>query len=186
MYCEAQTAITTRGRKTLLARGGYDFNCYTFLNERLPHFGDDITTCSSKLLNTASWATNHSNYDAVVAYGYEEGGAAGYNDSTIAGTVAAFLIMRGQHWLFSIGVHRPCNPEHYPVTGKPHTDYAGPCNATSNQMNLTTAELLVTDYGLPLGLAHAVPGKLGVFAREYEKATVTLDCKNFKGVFTPK
>jgi hypothetical protein len=52
----------------------------------------------------AAWAANHSNYNTVVAYGSYEGGMNGYNDTTAAGAVAAFLIIRGQHWLFSIGV----------------------------------------------------------------------------------
>merc|ERR1719345_431254 len=123
----------------------------------------------------------------VVAYGGDEGGASGYNDSTAAGAVAAFMIVRGQHWLFSMGESRPCNPRHYPVTGRCHSDGCGrPCNASNNQMAGETAQLLVTDYGKPLGRAEALAGKPGVFQRRFERATVMLDCATFAGSFVVK
>jgi hypothetical protein len=171
----------------------YDFNCFSYKVEGMPQASDTTATCASKVMSMAVWAANHSNYNTVVAYGSYEGGMQGYNDSTAAGAVAAFLIIRGQHWLMSIGVHNPCNPQHYPVTGRCHSDCgpdcAGcktPCNASSNVMHPTTAELMVTDYGKPLGQAHTVAGKPNVFAREFEKATVSLDCSSFAAAFTPK
>jgi hypothetical protein len=251
----------------------------TFMVESLPQARDDPDTCASKLLSTAAWASNHSNYHAVVAYGYDTG-AGGYNDTTAAGAVAAFHIMRGQHWFFGIGVrsahmfifftvrndtrirergiarpkntlppffflflstnakrdlffaskthmpgfaslqtlffkllafsqdspgakiltlvaaicarthismqqvHNPCNPRHYPVTGRCHSDGCGkPCNTSSNQVDPATARLLVTDYGMPLGAAERVPGKPLVLSRRYEKATIQLDCADFRGSF---
>jgi hypothetical protein len=33
---------------------------------------------------------------------------------------------------------------------------------------------------------HAVAGKPNVFAREFEKATVSLDCNSFAAAFEPK
>jgi hypothetical protein len=152
----------------------------------MPTAEDDPATCGRKVMSTAEWAANHSNYDTVVAYGYDTGGQSGYNDTTAAGAVAAFLIIRGQHWLFSIGVHDPCNPRHYPVTGKWHSDYTGPCHNYSNKMNPDTAALTVSDYGKPLGKAHELVDQPGVFAREFEKATVTLDCSSFTGTFVTK
>jgi len=103
-FCAAEADVATRGRQQLIARGGFDgLNCMTFMVESLPQARDDPDICASKLLSTAAWASNHSNYHAVVAYGYDTG-AGGYNDTTAAGAVAAFHIMRGQHWFFGIGV----------------------------------------------------------------------------------
>ena len=57
-------------------------------------------------------------------------------------------------------------------------------------MDPSTAALVTSDYGRPdpgaAGRAHAVAGKKYVFAREYEKAVVTLDCNNWKASFTLK
>ena len=187
-FCTAQTAIATRGRQHIIRSGGYDFNCFTYKVHSMPLPDDDVATCSSKVLAMSTWAANHSNYHAVVAYGDNEGGPRGYNDSTAAGAVAAFLLTRGEHWLFGIGVSNPCNPLHYPVSGRCHSDDPNchspyPCNNTSNQMHPATAALFVTDYGHPLGVAHPIVGRPGVFGREYEKATVTLDCSTFTGAF---
>ena len=128
-FCKAQTAIATRGRQHVIANGGFDFNCLSYKVQGMPQADDDTATCGRKLVSMAAWAANHSNYHAVVAYGSYEGGMAGYNDSTAAGAVAAFLLVRGQHWLFSIGVHDPCNPRHYPVTGRCHSDCGPDCMA---------------------------------------------------------
>ena len=62
----------------------------------------------------ATKAAGHSWYDMVVAYGSIEGGAS-YNDTTAQASVAAFLLVRGQHWLFSITEQNQCNPLAYPV-----------------------------------------------------------------------
>jgi len=35
--------------------------------------------------------------------GSRTGGRENWNDTTVGGTVAAFMLMRGQHWLFSVG-----------------------------------------------------------------------------------
>jgi hypothetical protein len=45
---------------------------------------------------------------------------------------------------------------------------------------------LDTDYGVPLETCHAVQGQEGVFAREYTRATVRVDCKNWEATITPK
>jgi hypothetical protein len=182
----AQLAITTRGRAHIIANGGFDFNCFQYKVREMPQATDSPAACADKVLAMARWAANHSHYDMVVAYGSNEGGQNGYNDTTAAGAVAAFLIVRGQHWLFSIGESQPCNPRHYPVTGRCHSDGCGkPCNASNNQMNPETAKLIVSDYGVPLGPAYAVAGKSNMFARNYTLATVFLDCTNFGGRFVP-
>ena len=83
--------------------------------------------------------------------------------------------------------HNPCNPQHYPVTGRCHSDGCGkPCPADSNMVDPDTAKLLVTNYGRPLAGAEAVPGNPNVFQRRYELATVELDCNNFSGRFQLK
>jgi hypothetical protein len=180
----AQLAVTTRGREHIIANGGFDFNCFQYKIRDMPLASDAASVCGNKVLAMSAWASNHSNYDMVVAYGGNEGGQGGYNDSTAEGAVAAFMIVRGQHWLFSIGESKPCNPRHYHVTGRCHSDGCGlPCNETNNQMNPTTAQLLVSDHGKPLGLAEQVTGKPHVFQRRFEKATVVLDCETFAGSF---
>ena len=50
----------------------------------------------------------------VVAFGGDEGGQGGYNDTTAAGAVAAFMLVRGQHWLFSIGPNGGSGGKSYP------------------------------------------------------------------------
>jgi hypothetical protein len=102
-FTAAQLAITTKGRQHIIASGGYDFNCFQYKVEEMPMASDTATTCGDKVLSMSAWAANHSNYDMVVAYGGDEGGQGGYNDSTFAGAVAAFMIVRGKHWLFSMG-----------------------------------------------------------------------------------
>lgn len=183
-WLAAEAAVASAARQQLIAKGGFDgLGCMDFRVESLPQARDDPATCGQKLMATAAWGANHSNYNAVVAYGYDTG-AGGYNDSTAAAAVAAFMIMRGQHWFFGISEHNPCNPKHYPVTGRCHSDGCGkPCPVDSNTVDPNTAKLLVTDYGRPLAGAEAVPGKSGVFQRRYEQATVLLDCNDFSGRF---
>lgn len=185
-FCLEQKSVATTVRKELIAHGGFDgLNCMTFRGSvHLPVADDAPDACSQKLMAAAVWAANHSNYHAVTAYGSDTGGMEGYNDSTAEATVAAFMIMRGQHWFLSIGVSRPCNPSHYPVSGRCHSDGCGkPCKPGDNAMDPVTAALLVTDYGRPLEGAHAVHGRTNEFERRYEKATVRLDCNRFEGFF---
>lgn len=181
--CKVQTTIATEARQHIIAKGGFDgANCFRSAN-KLPTPGDQPAECASKLLAASAWASNHSNYNAVIAYGGVTGYTE-YNDTTAEAHVAAFMLMRGEHWYLAIAAHNPCNPKHYPVTGRCHTDGCGlPCKPDSNTMNASTAALMVTDYGKPLGGAEAVPGKVHVYQRKYEKATVVLDCTTFTGSF---
>ena len=97
----------------------------------------------------------------VVAYGSRTAETSGsYDDASAAGAVAAFLLMRGQHWLMAI--------------------------EPLKTMNVTTARLMTSDFGAPLGNVTQDPAHHGVFMREFEKATVSLDCNDFSGTFTPK
>ena len=181
----AQMDVVTRGRRHILAQGGFDMNCFSEENAALPKAGDGAQECGSKVLAMAAKAANHSWYSMVIAYGGIEGTARShaYNDSTAKASVAAFLLVRGPHWLFAIGQHIACNPNAYPGAegyrpGSPQCD-----PASTNTLDPATAALLVTDYGKPLGLAHAVAGRPNVYSREYEKAAVTLDCATFTGTF---
>ena len=184
----AQAAVVTRGRQHILAHGGFDMNCFSEESRTLPSASDSAQECGSKVLSMAARAANHSWYNMVIAYGGIEGATRplGYSDSTAAASVAAFLLVRGQHWLFAIGEQSPCNPNAYPGA-EGYRPGSPQCNASStNTMAPATAALLVTDYGRPLGAAHAVPGEAHVYAREYERATVSLDCGTFRGAFSER
>jgi hypothetical protein len=176
-----QTAIVAKGRSHILANGGFDMNCLQPVVRSMPHATDSPAECAAKVTSTAARAANHSWYDMVVAYGSIEGGAS-YNDSTAAASVAAFLLVRGQHWLFSIGESNQCNPKAFPGA-EGYRSGTPQCNASTNTMDPSTAALLVTDFGRPTELARPVGGKPNVFARKYQKATVTLDCNTFVGDF---
>ena len=94
---------------------------------------------------------------ALCSYGDRTAGMHQYSDATAAGTVAAFMLMRGQHWFLSL--------------------------TTENTMVPATARLMTSDFGRPRGNMTAVPGKPLVFQRVYEKTTIILDCNDFSGHF---
>ncbi len=109
----------------------------------------------------SQFGANHSNYNFVVAYGSRTGGRDGYNDTNVEATVAAFMLMRGQHWLFSIGPNGGGGGKSYP-----------PYDNDPGTLTPATAKILLSDYGAPKGSMTAVTGKEGVFQREYAKATI--------------
>ncbi len=81
-----------------------------------------------------------------------------YNDSTAAQTIAAFQLARGDYWFFGVN--------------------------WQNTLNDTVAALMLTDYGLPL--SNMTNSSAFLFTREFERATVALDCATFTASFTPK
>jgi len=81
-----------------------------------------------------------------------------YNDTTAAQTIAAFQLARSSYWFFGIN--------------------------WQNTLNDTVAALMLTDYGAPLG--NMTSNGANLFTREYERATVALDCATFTASFTPK
>ena len=92
--------------------------------------------------------------------------------------VAFFLLARGPYayagW-GSWGMSWPLNPEpaHGALPPQPH--------------GVVVPSLLRADFGKPDGLcAETVPGKSGIFTREWSGATVTLDCGTFKGTMKRK
>lgn len=54
------------------------------------------------------------------------------------------------------------------------------------QDNYTQPSAFSEDYGAPSNTCHPVDGKPGVYAREYSKATVTLDCNEWRGSIVMK
>eukprot|EP00656_Telonema_subtile_P029299 TRINITY_DN32447_c0_g1_i3.p1 TRINITY_DN32447_c0_g1~~TRINITY_DN32447_c0_g1_i3.p1 ORF type:complete len:341 (+),score=81.41 TRINITY_DN32447_c0_g1_i3:141-1163(+) len=172
-HCDAQAAATTQVQQWLIGMGGWEAQkCFDYVEvNKLPTAADSPGQRADKLQAMAAWGANHSNYHHVVAYGGRTGGQSGYNDTNIAGTVAAFLLMRGQHWLFSIG------PNGGSVPQSPRTPQ------DPGSLLPASAELLLSDYGRPKGSMSQVAGKPSVFQRVFEKATVTLDCNTWTAVF---
>lgn len=172
-HCKAQADATTATQKYLIKNGGWEAQkCFNYLGgKELPNAKDSPAQCAQKLQHYATWGADHSNYNFVVAYGSRTGGMDSYDDNSIEGTVAAFMLMRGQHWLFSIGVNGGGGGESYP----PYENKPG-------YMAPATAKILTSDYGRPKGNMTVGHGGM-VFQREYEKATITLDCNHFTGTF---
>ena len=81
-----------------------------------------------------------------------------YDDTTAAQTIAAFQLARSEYWFLGIN--------------------------WQNTLNDTVAALMLTDYGAPLG--NMSEPSANFFQREYERATVALDCATFTASFTPK
>ena len=137
----------------------------TFLSSGLPTAGQSAEACSASLQGLAAKALGPK-INMTVAYGGRTG-SSGYNATTMAGAVAIFLLAREKHWLF-----------HMPAALTP-----------------ATAELVLSDFGEPEGKMHMVPavaGKAGtsaqshVWRREFERATVELDCGSFTPTFRLK
>eukprot|EP01063_Lacrimia_lanifica_P007479 TRINITY_DN14786_c0_g1_i1.p1 TRINITY_DN14786_c0_g1~~TRINITY_DN14786_c0_g1_i1.p1 ORF type:complete len:431 (+),score=45.98 TRINITY_DN14786_c0_g1_i1:105-1397(+) len=172
-HCAGQTAAATAAQQWLIANGGWEaMQCFDFLGpDVLPTADDDPAQCAAKLEKMAAFGADHKNYNHVVSYGSRTGGRAGYNDTTAAGTVAAFLLVRGQHWLFSIA---PTGGRVPPTPRTPHD---------AGTLLPETARLLLSDYGRPTTPMERVPGAPGRYQRRFEKATVALDCSHWHPTF---
>ena len=125
----------------------------TFLQHGLPGAGQGAATCSANLLSLAAKANDSSIFMPVI-YGGRTGSCC-YNESTMGGAVAAFLLAREKHWLF----HMP------------------------SSLSTATAQLVLSDFGKPTSKMSEVAGQPNVWQRHYEKATITLDCATFKSTF---
>ena len=122
----------------------------TFLEHNLPGAGQGAANCSANLRRLAGQQNN-----MTVVYGGRTG-SSGYNETTMGGAVAAFLLARQRHWLF----HMP------------------------RALTAQTAQLVLSDFGRPQGpMREAKPG---VWQREFDKATVSLDCETFTPGFALK
>jgi hypothetical protein len=104
-------------------------------------------------------AIDHAETVRPVAFASDRtAGTGAYNDTTAAQTIAAFQLARADYWFFGIN--------------------------WVNSLNDTVAALLLADHGAPHG--NMTNTSAYVFSREYERATVALDCETFTASFTPK
>ena len=155
-FCEGEALLGVAVREYLLPRGGFDYNCFTFVDKpsELPNVTDGGPACAAKLELLASM-----NHNATVLY-TDRTGTPQYNASTVAAAAAVFMLARGPLWWFGV----TSNPEAW--------------------IN-TTAAALLSDFGLPLGNMTQAPGTF-VFSREFQNATVSLDCATFTPTITAK
>ena len=154
-FCAGEDNATTLAHEWLATQGGFDGEvCWTFAGG-YPSASDSPAECVAKVKALDHLpATNGA--DTVLFYGDRTGGNGSYNDDTAAQAVAVFMLARGDRFFFGM--------------------------QADNVLNATTAALLLSNYGLPLGNM-TVSGN--VISRAYEKATVALDCSDFTASFTP-
>lgn len=105
-------------------------------------------------------AADHFASGTAVGFGMSRTGQQGWTDATASQTIAAFLLARDAYWFFGAGGNGV------------------------NDFTQATAALLLSDFGAPLG--NMTNSSAYVFSREYEGATVELDCSTFTATFTPK
>ena len=88
---------------------------------------------------------------------------ADFESGSFEPNLAAFLILRGPYAWFG-------------------TAWKG-CNKVPQRPAAMDA-----DYGVPVDVQcrETVPGKSGIFVREWSKASVQLDCNKWQGTITPK
>ena len=144
VFCDGETAAVTLAHEWLIANGGYDYNCMTFIhdNQSLPIASDSPEVCARKLQRLDHYSPANS-----VALYTDRTRPYIYDDATMSQAVAVFLLTRAEYWYF----------------GHPN----------ANTYNVTTAALLLSDFGAPL--ANMTQTKY-LFQRKYEKAIISLDC----------
>ena len=143
-FCDGEHAVQTAAHEWLFANGGMDGQaCWTYISA-WPQHGDSPAACAAKLRAADATAS-----DMPVGFGMDRTGQRGWNDTSAAEAVAAFLLTRKAYWFFGAG-------------GNGVSDFTE-----------ETAALLLSDYGAPLA---NMTSSGDVFSREYERATVTLDC----------
>jgi len=157
LFCDGENNVSTAAQKWLLANKGFDYNCFTWITG-----SDMLPTPTDKPDVCASKLGKLDHYAAkssIVVYG-DRISEKGYNDDTAAQAVAVFMLTRDKYWYF----------------GFPN----------ANTYNVTTATLLLSNFGKPLGNMQRPDPKKFLFVREYELATVSLDCSTFTAKFTKK
>ena len=100
-------------------------------------------------------AISQRTFTTAVGFAMDRTGGRGYTDTNSSQTVAAFLLTRGEKWFFGV-------------------------TQESDTMSQETAALLLSDYGAPLG---NMTNSSLLFSRDYEHATVQLDCATFQASF---
>ena len=159
-HASTQVEVARTAHEYMAQHGAYEImSCTHYLGaSSVPTAKDDAAQCADKMRKMAAWGADHANYNMAVAYGDRTSKTAGsYDDESAEAAVAAFMIMRGAHWLMAV--------------------------EPLKTLNLTTALLLTSDYGRPRSNMTEV--RPSVFQRVYDNATVTLDCNTFEGTFTP-
>ena len=152
-FCDGENAVQAAAHEWLFANGGMDGQACWQQVQNFPLPTDAPAACAAKLQSI-----NLIDSPMAVGFAMDRTGGKGYTDATAPQTVAAFLLTRKDHWYFGV-------------------------TQSSDTMALSTAALLLSDYGAPLGaMGNSTPT---VFVRHYEKATVQLDCGTFTASFTP-
>jgi hypothetical protein len=119
-FCAGEDAVVTAAQQWLIAAGGYEYDCFTFINRasQLPLPGDAPATCTAKMVSLAAATPS----TAVVMWGDRTANLQ-YNATFAAQAVAAFLLVRGPHWFMAL--------------------------PAENTLNATLAGYLLTDFGAP-------------------------------------
>lgn len=148
-FCTGEANVTKTAQEWLIANKGYDYNCFNFLSGSSSL---PVKTDNATVCGNKIRHLDHYPTDtAIVLYGDRTNTM--YDDSTALEAVSIFLLVRGDYWFLSF-------PE-------------------QNTLNSTTAELLLSDYGVPLG--NMTDNGNNVFTRQYQLATVSMDCNTFTG-----
>ena len=153
-FCVGENLVQAAAHEWLFTNGGMDGQACWVYQNDFPKPSDTPLSCAAKLR-----AMDHFETVRPVAFASDRcGGNGGYSDETAAQTIAAFLLTRGAYWFLGVN--------------------------WVDQLNLTVAALMLTDYGEPLG--NMTNSSAFVFKREYTGATVALDCSSFTASFTPR
>ena len=150
-FCDGENAVQEAAHDFLFANGGMDGQACWDQVSNFPLPTDAPAACAAKLQ-----AINLIDSPMAVGFAMDRTGGKGYTDDTAPQTVAAFLLTRKESWFFGV-------------------------TQSSDTMALSTAALLLSDYGAPLGaMYNSTPTS---FFRRYERATVGLDCSTFTASF---
>ena len=200
-FCIGENAVQQMAHEWLFANGGMDGQaCWSYVTD-FPKPADAPAVCAQKLLAIDHRPTPNGTPTAFASD--RCGGNGGYTDETAAQTIAAFLLARDKYWCECrqpaaaplhtrpILTRRPalnCPPKR-PPSLPPNTHTLLVARAVfgvnwEDSLNDTVAALMLTDYGAPLG--NMSNSSEFVFSREYEHASVALDCATFTATFTPK
>ena len=156
-FCAGEHDAVAAAHKWLYENNGFDPQaCVHYVVDVIPQRSDSSATCASKVL--ASFALD----DQTVPIGFasDRTGAQGYTDNNADVAIATFMLTRKEMWFFGV-------------------------NQTSDTIVNSTAALLLRDDGAPLGNMTISGSSNHIFSRNFERATVTLDCDTFTATFTP-
>jgi hypothetical protein len=156
-FCAGEGQVVQAANEWLISNGGYQYECFDYVTSSsvLPNVNDTATSCAAKLKALDHLPTS----TAIVLYGDRTNNKVYSDGVDTAQAVAVFLLVRGEQWFFGL--------------------------PTANAWNTTTAPLLLSDFGAPLGNMSSLAGQPYVFQRQYEKALVELDCGSYTAKFTP-